>query len=485
MFGNSYDFDSDSRNGKMSVKKLRWILGNYLRIIIPVAIVLVALGGVLLIVWLNSPEKHVDTEESKKRGSAESPALEITQPEVTGPTTYAEAIFQSRRDGETPDRVRLWMKSLMDKGPTEEDRAAALLWLADDILDSLPSVPAMERADLSNEAERYLKRAIVIGPKNEAAHDTLARHYLRLGRRGEAIDLLGKVVRDFPGLGTLLAEGVDVNRKQAEQIGPLLEGSLAHWREATKKDLTDIRARVQLAVTQVLLGDDAPAMAILDEHPVTEKHERDSLYDELEVSLRIRQTIRALRQRPPNVEDAVDHLEEALTVAPDDYRAILWLSDLGVNGAAFRPRISAFFQKIAEREQAVWRIHLALGLQYLPDEDYTTASLHFARAYALHPGDPVLANNHAWCLANRDDPQLEEALRVLDRVVKENENFSLNPEVKATRGKILVRLGIKQMNESQQAQFGTKRRGRELIIAHTHRSHADLFQGLPQQTDEP
>ena len=78
-------------------------------------------------------------ENAELSPSPQLPVPEEWLSESGSPPTYAEAIRHAK---DTPqDQVREWMEDLTNKGPTREDRTAAHLWLAKELLANAVTTP--------------------------------------------------------------------------------------------------------------------------------------------------------------------------------------------------------------------------------------------------------------------------------------------------------------------------------------------------------
>lgn len=420
-------------------------------------------------------EHRVDQEAADAASGPEAVegGAEAEPVKAIDPTTFAEAsALQNSVDPAIREKVPGWMEKLSEANVANEDRADAHFWLGSRKLGEVNAGPGQREAE--NQGEYHFKRAIALNRLHEEAYSALAQLYLKQGRRSEALLLLENGVKDLPGLGIMLAGALDVTRETPAAVRTHAENAAAHWRKILEDDPENFRARVQLATAEMLLGNDGSVNQLLEGDLTQEERDSTSDYDHLEVSLKLRQAVRALRQQPPLIDEAVSRLDEALQIAPSHPSAIRWLSDLGVNVPQARPKAKAVFQRMVEDPKADWRVHLALAMQFLPEKNYTEAKTHLARAYEINPSDLILANNYAWCLTQEENPQWETALRVIDDMLAKNTDMRQHPELRATRGTILVQLGKEYLEAAQKAQDGTKKRGADLVFSHSHRNLEEL-----------
>ncbi len=82
-------------------------------------------------------------------------------------------------------------------------------------------------------------------------------------------------------------------------------------------------------------------------------------------------------------------------------------------------------------------VHLLLGVAALKQGDTAAEEQHLRLALASDPSLVVASNNLAWLLAERDPPQLDEALRLIERAVRQAPD---HPALRSTRGRIYERL---------------------------------------------
>ncbi|MFK7818245.1 MAG: tetratricopeptide repeat protein [Planctomycetaceae bacterium] len=82
--------------------------------------------------------------------------------------------------------------------------------------------------------------------------------------------------------------------------------------------------------------------------------------------------------------------------------------------------------------------HLALGTKAWQANDKGKAEFHWRRAYEIDPSLAVGANNLAWVLASKGEPELDHALSVMNTLVKKHPNV---PSFLSTRGRIHMKAG--------------------------------------------
>lgn len=83
-------------------------------------------------------------------------------------------------------------------------------------------------------------------------------------------------------------------------------------------------------------------------------------------------------------------------------------------------------------------LHFVVGNDAFQRGDTEMAAKHFNLAYELGPKLPIVANRMAMMLATGKDPDPARALAIVQPVV---DRFPNEPDVRNTRGTILVKLG--------------------------------------------
>lgn len=83
-------------------------------------------------------------------------------------------------------------------------------------------------------------------------------------------------------------------------------------------------------------------------------------------------------------------------------------------------------------------VHMALGLKASRRGESEESLWHFQRAYDLDPSLAGVANNLAWALSHRSNPDLGRALGLISQVL---ERWPDEPAYRDTRGEIYLRMG--------------------------------------------
>ena len=189
-----------------------------------------------------------------------------------------------------------------------------------------------------------------------------------------------------------------------------------------------------MALTEVLLQNYPEAVRILEAGLTSSDPKRfhDTLVG---VYLAWYQTV------PENDKDGLpkrlELLNRALAHGPNNPQVLAILADLSTRqpepaGSALAPLEKALAQGTAP---AV--VHAILGTRALEKGQLEKARIHLELANERDPQMPVVLNNLAWLFATREKPDLERALPLAEAARK----LSNNPEISATLGTILTRMG--------------------------------------------
>jgi tetratricopeptide (TPR) repeat protein len=292
------------------------------------------------------------------------------------------------------------------KGPTKEDRLRAERHLRLALERDPDLAPAHEvlgliavQAGEPARAEAHLQRAVT---KNPALSYQVAALLHNQGRTAEATAWAGKA-RDF--------------------LQPLID-----------KNPDDHAARLLLASSELILKN--------------RKGARDLLLRGL-----ARADVKEFRQLLANsyLEEAatlgdagspdpgarLPLFEQALRYDPDNAALAEQLSAILKGDGAEAARLREQLLAAVSEGRALTTAHLLLGYDAWERGRAAEAQLHWERALEANPNSPLIANNLAWALASGPTPDLDRALSLIDAALAGSPK---EPTLKATRGRILVRL---------------------------------------------
>lgn len=406
----------------------------------PFALMGLALVGVVVLVRGLSPNSPDVVEEN--------PAEEPVQ--VSQQFDDAMALWSERGESAT-ERVRAALEPLVsfeDKslvGPPE-----AHLWIAEDLLLRSIEESGTDRRETEDLAIRHLLWCIRRDPLNAAAHFSLAQVYRDHDQLEEARQLLEEAVADLPSLRAMLASVLE-SQGAREAAGKQAEEAVTYFTEALRTNPDDFFARLEWARADLVLGQEERAQDLLRTTPSGSREQR--AHDDLRVSLRMAQAMRALRAQPRRTGEALDKFEEALSIRPNHEEIHGWISDLAYQLPEIRPRARVIFERLLDNPRASAKVSFSRGMLDLADGNPAGARPHLQRAVNLDPSDLLAKNNLAWCLAHMAPPQLDNALKLIQEVSEADEpDLKDHPLYLDTQGEIMVLVGIRDLERARGGQ---------------------------------
>ena len=342
--------------------------------------------------------------------------------------------------------------------------APAHRWAANRLLNS---EGAAENSALIAEAHRHLLQARRGAPEDVEVALNLAQYYAAVGDLRRAVPLLREAAEERPGLNFDLAR---LHARLGDVRGEARADAAAesHFRNLVRIDPADHTARARWAGTLVSLGRFEEAVGVLSEGA-----ERDPAgFAPLLGAAFLVEYDRMKEAGDARYGRRLSLLREALKLRPNDPQALVRLIDFADGGgAAEEAEAAEFLQGVLARGEVPAAAHLALGARAWAEEDAETAAFHLKQAYELDPSLGVVANNLAWVLAHRPDPDTDRALRLIDTVVTRWPDV---PTYRDTRGEILRLLGrdAEALPELERALAGG------LSEPRLHASLAAVYDGL-------
>jgi tetratricopeptide (TPR) repeat protein len=326
------------------------------------------------------------------------------------------------------DRAAAIMQSLAPADRTGFGRAHR--WQAAKLLTDRETYKSPELLRL---AERHLLRAQEAEPDSPDVQWELAQLYAATGRGKLAIAALQKAARQSPQFNYELGV-LSVARGESQLAREAFEKADAHFQKEVGKNPDDQNSRLRWAAARMNLGDFQWAVKILSDgltrHP--DGPFRKVLADFFAAQYdRLRQTGKA---KPGEL---LTMLRRALEFDAKHSRALERLVDFGEGGGRQASEAKELLQSMLAQGQMPATVHLALGTKAWEKDDLDKAQLHLELAYKLDPALAPVANNLAWVLAQRDKPDLERALRIMDSVLRRWPDV---PAYRDTRGQILVKM---------------------------------------------
>lgn len=305
----------------------------------------------------------------------------------------------------------------------------AHFWLAKDLLDQDGRLkPGAEKA-----LENHLTQFLAGGGVNLEADALLGQIYTVRGDAERAIPYLAKASQRWPNLHLTLAI-----LYERQKNTPAARASAAtasdYFRKQVLADSQALEPRIQWAQSEALGKNYEQAVQILREGLKSADPERFRAAL-IEVYLWWYASIPG--DDSASLAERLELLNAALTYGPNNPAVLTLLADLSTRDWSRAGEAFGALQEVLARGAAPPTVHAILGTQALLQGDYKTAEMHLEMAYQGNLQMPVVLNNLAWAMANRENADLERSLQLAQAAKK----LSDHPEISDTVGHILARLG--------------------------------------------
>ena len=304
--------------------------------------------------------------------------------------------------------------------------APAHFWKATQIL----AAPVVTK-ELGAEAEKHLKYVIQLDAGNVNAHSILGDLYFQAGLWRSAIEHLRfSGQRSFKyrlmlSKASSAAGNVPAARTYAEAV-------YTGAKEALTTAPSDVMVRLELGEAALLLERYGEAVKILEEGiALSDK----SVFRQAIALVLVHWSDALLDQSAENRPSAFQLLANALEQNPNELLLFEKLLKLLRDQDETATTAEAFLKTNIVQGRAVGISHLILGTSYFERGSVDLAGTHLEQAFRLLPTGLIVANNFAWYLVKSEDPDPEQALRIIDAVIKED---PVRPEFHDTRGHVLV-----------------------------------------------
>jgi tetratricopeptide (TPR) repeat protein len=369
---------------------------------------------------------------------------------------YTEGDFESARvflervyrDGDTGDDVTFFLASTLD-GQGETQRANAMVdSLSPDDSVGYPEAHLMKARVLlaartfsgKSAAQRAFHHLDAAASKFKDDPEWLslkADFYLMVGQPEEALSYLDRAARLDPN--RLFKFGMvyqELGRTQEAQ--EQLKLAEKHLAKLLGADSRDHGARLNLAAVLTEKGEFARATEILTEGLSLDKTVG---FDTALAKVCLAQYKQLLSSPNTRPELRLSLLRNALKYDRNSNEAVRLLAFFGEEGGSTPETLknaTDFLEAMVAQGQESAIAHLALGSKAWQSGDQSKSAFHLKRAYKIDSGMAVLANNLAWVLAHQKQPDLQQALAVIDTVLIDYPNV---PHFRDTRGQILTKMG--------------------------------------------
>ncbi len=304
--------------------------------------------------------------------------------------------------------------------------APAHLWKATQILSAL-----VVTKELGAEAEKHLKYVVQLDPGNVNAHSILGDLYFQAGLWRSAVEHLrfsGQKTfkyRLMLAKASAAAGNVPAARTYAEQV-------YAGAREVVTEAPGDVAARLEFGEAALLLEKYDEAVKILEQGITLS--DTPQFRQALALVL-VHWSDALLDQTAENRPRAFQLLASALEQNPNELILFEKILVLLRSQDETSTTAEVFLKANIVQGRAVGISHLILGTSYFETGNVDLAGTHLEQAFRLLPSGLIVANNFAWYLVKSETPDPDQALKIIDAVIKQD---SERPEFHDTRGHVMV-----------------------------------------------
>lgn len=281
-----------------------------------------------------------------------------------------------------------------------------------------------------NEAEKSLKGTL--------EYEMAAFHfYMGMNQANEAVLHLEELAEKRP---YLRYELMGLYARLGDSRNALVNLNLAsdYYEQLVRNDPDNHLARARCANLRLNKGDYLGCVSLL-EYGLTREESENNPYPQMLASTHVTIYDALTKRGDVPLEQRLAHLRQSLSYVTDYQPALARLAQLvSLTGEPGKQIETLLHRMIAEGRMPATG-HFALGTKAWKEEDSDKALWHLERAYELDPGLGHTGNNLAWMLADRDPPQLDRALQIIDSVL---EKFPKIGTFHDTKGFILMKMGM-------------------------------------------
>lgn len=296
---------------------------------------------------------------------------------------------------------------------------------------------ADNRPEMLAEIELHLLYTLRLDPRHADAHYRLAQLYEMAGRSDRAVTHLEQIVGDRPIVSIDLARVylLSGDRDRAISMGNQARDLMER---RSRNEPMDLGMRLAWAQSELFLDRYSNAVEIL-ESGIGLHHDNENSVNTLRRALAltyIEYSDWLKSNREDSEAEQLQLLELALSTYPYE-RELLERFVLLLQGDTWetaKPRL----MRLLSQGKSVAFVHLVLGTAAGERGNHDEAVFHLTRANELQPGMMIILNNLAWYIATSPDPDLQQALQLVELAVEQAPEFHA---IRDTRGQILVKLG--------------------------------------------
>jgi tetratricopeptide (TPR) repeat protein len=305
----------------------------------------------------------------------------------------------------------------------------AHLWLAVNYWRDLGDPQSRKRA------EAHLVRALHAGlPDPDAAHGLLGELYAQSGRFEEAEIEFEHAVKSRPHVRLRYAVVLAAQKKKA-RADDEAKHAANYFKTRAQADVRDHLARIGWAEALAFRESFPQALDVLAEgHHLT----NDAVYPVAMARVIATWHQHVATNKPDDTATQWNLLEKGLQLDSTNVELLNRLVRLMGQTETEAKQARALINQVLSKGEATATTHFLLGMDAWRQGKSAEAEIHWERANQLSPNLPMLANNLAWLLAHRKDPDLPRALNLSNRVI---EKHPQDPNFRDTRARIYIKMG--------------------------------------------
>lgn len=343
-----------------------------------------------------------------------------------GPTTRYALARVAEHEGDLARARRL----MSDLAPMPSSGySPAHFWIAKQLLEAKSQGSPVKIDEVIHHLEESLKSS----DSRQQAHEWLGQLYLAKEDLDQAATHLEEAAQRRPELYLPLAE-IHARQKDDVRLLRVLKQASEYFRGRVEQDENDIEARVSWARVKLIGEDYEEAENILLGGLASDDRR-------LREALTLVYVAMADQYASDNGRDLAERLallKKALHYTPNHPGTLDRLATFVRQSGPEADAARAILKDLLASGQVPATVHLVLGSVAAAEGKWNEARLHLEQAYRADRRLPAVLNNLAWALTNSDPPELNRALSLADAAL---ELAPSHPEIRATRGRILARLG--------------------------------------------
>lgn len=284
---------------------------------------------------------------------------------------------------------------------------------------------ADEAVQIAKEIYAHLKHAVTLDPKNYGMAVDLSILARQLGEREEARKVLQNAAPNFPRASLALASMWREDGNEKEAVAEANRGIIKAESDF-QADSGNLDKLLQVAAYYMFL----------------------QRFDEARDLLKTRIGEKSVQQAMAQVYvawfDSTDSkqietrlllLQNALGLDANNEQVILRYMAFS-QASEKRDEVYAALEKLLIEGKFAATVHLILGTMYGFDKNSEKAEFHLRQANQANTSSPIILNNLAWILVNKDEPDLHMASTLSEEAVAK---MGQHPEVRETRGLIYLK----------------------------------------------